>query len=135
MIKLVQIDTGVFDLAFDASDDIDAAIFTDICAILFTDAEAPLDRVPEPWERRGWWADPTRGTGLWYVRRQGLSDAARQEALDMIRSALLQHNTAFSEIRVTETLPPGGTAGSVSSVFYRISGKHNGLQFALDVTP
>ena len=85
MLKLVQIDNGVFDLAFDdpALQDENAAVQTLIYASLFTDQIAPAERVADPFDQRGWWHDPARGTGLWYVRRQALSDKARAEALNM----------------------------------------------------
>lgn len=129
MLKLVQIDNGVFDLQFDdpALSDTQAAIETLVYAALFTDAEAPERRVPDRYERRGWWADPQAGTGLWHVRRQGLSDAARREALDIVEQALLDHG--LTEVSVTEQ----AGAGNVSSVFMQISGLHNGRTFTMSV--
>lgn len=129
MLKLVQIDNGVFDLQFDdpALNDAQAAIETLVYTVLFTDAEAPESRVPDRYERRGWWADPEAGTGIWHVRRQGLSDAARREALSMVEQALLDHG--LSEVSVTER----AVAGSVSSLFMAITGKHNGHTFNMSV--
>ena len=130
MLKLVQIDNGVFDLVYDDTlivEGEDAAIQTLVYAVLFTDQEAPERRVPDRYERRGWWADPAAGTGIWHVRRQGLSDAARREALSMVEQALLDHG--LTEVSVSEQ----AVAGSVSSLFMQISGLHNGRQFNLSV--
>ncbi|WP_026600489.1 phage GP46 family protein [Methylomonas sp. 11b] len=129
MLKLVQIDIGVFDLQFDdpALNDAQAAIETLVYAVLFTDAEAPASRVPDRYERRGWWADPEAGTGLWHVRYQGLSDAARREALSMVEQALLDHG--LTEVSVSEQ----AGAGNVSSVFMIITGLHNGRTFNMSV--
>lgn len=129
MLKLVQIDNGVFDLVFDdpALADADAAIQTLVYAVLFTDAEAPESRVPNRYERRGWWADPQAGTGIWHVRRQALSDSARREALAMVKQALLDHG--LTEVSVSEQ----AIAGSVSSLFMQISGLHNGRTFNMSV--
>lgn len=129
MLKLVQIDNGVFDLQFDdpALADADAAIQTLVYAVLFTDAEAPESRVADRYERRGWWADPAAGTGIWHVRRQALSDSARREALAMVKQALLDHG--LTEVSVSQQ----AVAGSVSSLFMQISGLHNGRTFNMSV--
>jgi phage gp46-like protein len=130
MLKLVQIDNGVFDLVFDdpVLNDADAAVATLVYAALFTDAEAPVDREPDRFERRGWWADPQAGSGLWYVRRQPLGSSARREALAMVQSALISHSPALAEVSVTERAVP---TGNVSSVFLEITGLHNGRKFIL----
>ena len=130
MLKLVQIDSGVFDLAFDdpALADEDAAVATLVYAVLFSDAEAPAERVPDRYERRGWWADPTKGCGLWHVRRQPLGSAARRETLAMIATALTAHG--LSDVQVVEL---GGLAGNVSSVLLQVTGQHNGRQFVVKV--
>lgn len=129
MLKLVQIDNAVFDLLFDdpALNDAQAAVETLVYAVLFTDQEAPERRVPDRYERRGWWADPEAGTGLWHVRRQPLSDAARREALAMVEQALLDHG--LTEVSVSEQ----AVAGTVSSVFMAITGMHNGRTFTMSV--
>nr|VFK58500.1 MAG: Phage protein GP46 [Candidatus Kentron sp. TUN]VFK61620.1 MAG: Phage protein GP46 [Candidatus Kentron sp. TUN]VFK67360.1 MAG: Phage protein GP46 [Candidatus Kentron sp. TUN] len=89
MLKLIQTDCGVFDLASDdAMDDANAAAATLIFAALFTDAESPTSRVTDSYDRRGWWADAEAGTGLWHVRRQPLDDAARREALESVAYGL-----------------------------------------------
>lgn len=129
MLKLVQIDNGVFDLQFDdpALADDDAAIQTLVYAVLFTDAEAPERRVLDRYERRGWWAKPTAGSGIWHVRRQPLSQSARNEALAMVEQALVEHGvTNVSVIEQPE-------AGNVSSVSMLVSGKHNGHVFNMSV--
>ncbi|MCQ8116094.1 phage GP46 family protein [Methylomonas rosea] len=130
MLKLVQIDNGVFDLQFDdpALADEQAALETLVFAALFTDAEAPSRRVPDRYERRGWWADPAKGTGLWYLRRQGLGDAARREAIFMVEQALRDHG--LNDVSVIED---PAAAGNVSGVFLLISGSHNGRTFNMSV--
>jgi phage gp46-like protein len=129
MLKLVQIDNGVFDLQFDdpALNDADAAIATLVYAVLFTDAEAPVDRVPDRFERRGWWDDNSVGSGIWYVRRQPLGSSARLEALAMVEQALLGHG--LTNVSVSEQ----PVAGSVSSVFMAISGSYNDRNFVLSI--
>lgn len=129
MLKLVQIDNGVFDLQFDdpALNDAQASIETLVYAVLFNDAEAPESRVADRYERRGWWADPAAGTGIWHVRRQALSDSARREALAMVKQALLDHG--LTDVSVSEL----AVAGSVSSLFMQISGLHNGRTFNMSV--
>jgi phage gp46-like protein len=126
MLQLEQIDNGVFDLVVDDGSD-DAALRTLIYAALFTDAQAPVARVPDQWERRGWWEAPAMGSGVWHVRRQPLGAAARREALDMVRSALALKAPALSNIAVTE-VPP---AGNISGVFVQVSGQHHGRQFLM----
>lgn len=130
MLKLVQTDWGKFDLAFDdpADADADAAVATLVYATLFTDAEAPTDRVDDSYDRRGYWDDPSAGTGLWYVRRQPLNSAARREALDMVRTALTSQTTALTDVEVQETSSTDA-AGNVSSVFLEVTGFHNGRKF------
>ncbi|MBI1175678.1 MAG: baseplate assembly protein [Sideroxydans sp.] len=130
MLKLVQIDNGVFDLAFDdpALADEAAAVETIVYAVLFSDAEAPASRVPDRYERRGWWNGAAKGSGLWHVRRQPLGSAARAETLAMISTALTSHG--LTNVQVTE-LP--GTAGNVSSVLLQVSGQHNGRNFLIKV--
>lgn len=132
MLKLVQIDNGVFDLAFDdpALADDAAAVETLVYGVLGVDMEAPADRVADRYERRGWWADPAKGSGLWYVRRQPLGSAARRETLQMIATALAKRDPDLTGIEVTEL---GGSAGNVSSVFLQVSGQHNGRQFVVKV--
>lgn len=131
MLKLVQTDWGQFDLAFDSEADADAAVATVIYAALFTDAEAPARRVPEQFDRRGWYADPEAGSGLWYVRRQPLHSAARGEAVAMVRQALVMRAPGLTDVAVTELVSEG--AGSVSSVVLDISGSHNGRRFLIKV--
>lgn len=132
MLKLVQIDNGVFDLAFDdpALADDAAAVETLVYGVLGVDMEAPADRVADRYERRGWWADPAKGSGLWYVRRQPLGSVARRETLQMIATALAKRDPALTGIEVTEL---GGSAGNVSSVFLQVAGQHNGRQFVVKV--
>lgn len=130
MLKLVQTDNGVFDLAFDdpALNDEAAAVETLVYAVLFTDAEAPVARVPNRYERRGWWANPKAGSGLWHVRRQPLGSAARRETLNIIRDALTRHG--LQQVQVIES---SGVAGDVSSVFLQITWLHNDRQFIVSI--
>ncbi len=133
MLKLVQTDWGKFDLAFDdpaTSSELDV-VATLVYAALFTDAEASPRRVPDRFDRRGWFADPQAGTGLWYVRRQPLHSAARAEALQMVRQALHVHAPALPDVAVDEVVGDG--SGSVSSVVLDISGTHNGRRFLIKV--
>lgn len=130
MLKLVQTDWGRFDLAVDApaQADADAAAATLVFGVLYTDAEAPAGRVDDLFDRRGWYADPEAGSGLWHVRRQPLNSNARREALDMVRTALKVRAPALTDIEVREvTLPE--PAGNVSSVFLEVTGFHNGRKF------
>lgn len=131
MLKLVQIDNGVFDLVFDdpALADADAAVATLVYAVLFTDAEAPVDRVPNRFDRRGWWEDAQAGSGIWHVRRQPLGSSAHREALAMVQSSLLAHSAPLGDVSVAERVVPG----NVSSVFMDISGVHNGRNFIISV--
>lgn len=128
---LAQVDNGVFDLSFvDAS--LEAPpVETLVYAVLFTDQEAPAARVVDRYERRGWWMDPQAGTGLWYVRRQALTEAARQEAMEMIRMALEAHAPALSGIEVSEMA--GGEAARVSGLFVQVTGLYAGRRFVVSV--
>jgi phage gp46-like protein len=131
MLKLVQTDWGVFDLAIDdpADADANAAAATAIYAILFTDAEAPTGRVDDTYDRRGWYEDASAGCGLWYVRRQAMTDKARLEANMMIQTALAGSGN-LTDIVVDEVQGP---AGSVSSLFLRVAGFHNGRKFLVQI--
>jgi hypothetical protein len=128
MLKLVQIEPGVFELAFDDPDlaDDDAAAATLVYGVLCVDAEAPPEREPNRYERRGWMEEPAKGSGLWHVRRQPLGSAARAETLAMIADALAKVSPALTGIKVTEVTP---SAGNVSSVFVQVEGFHNGRKF------
>lgn len=134
MLKLVQTDWGVFDLAFDdpAGDDDAAAVATVVYATLFSDAAAPAAREPDTYQRRGWWADSAAGTGLWHVRRQPLGSAARAETLAMMRQAL-SVAPALTDV-VVEDVSGSAAAGNVSSVVVAVSGNHNGRRFITKVT-
>lgn len=132
MLKLVQVANGVLDLAFDdpSINDADAVVATIIYAALFTDAKAPEGRVSDPADQRGWWANPTAGTGLWYLRRQGLSDDARRESLQMVLDALTSRAPGLVDVQITENIR---SAGNVSSVLLNISGMHNGRAFLVGI--
>lgn len=130
MLNLLRYEVNgrqVFDLAVAASDAATAAnqaATSVVYAALFTDARAPADRVAD--SRRGWWANPDAGSGLWYVRRQALGSAARLEALETVRQALAARS-ALSGVTVQDVTP----AGSVSVVALEVSGKHNGQAFSI----
>lgn len=126
-VGLTQVGNGVFDLMFydAATQDQDLGLETLVYAALFTDAEAPAAREPDRYARRGWWANPDAGSGLWHVRRQGLTAAGRAEAIEMIRSALAARAPAITDVVVTDISP----AGSVSGLFVEIAGAYAGREF------
>ena len=130
MLKLVQIDWGRFDLVVDdpAQADAEAAAATLVFGVLYTDAEAPASRADDSFDRRGWYADPEAGSGLWHVRRQPLNSNARREALFMVRTALTTRAPALTDIEVQEVALPE-PAGNISSVFLEVTGLHNGRKF------
>lgn len=130
MLKLIQTDWGQFDLAIDdpADGDADAAAATLVYGVLYTDAEAPASRVADSFDRRGWYADPAAGSGLWHVRRQPLNSSARREALAMVRTALTTRAPALTDIEVQE-VTLSEPAGNISSVFLEVTGLHNGRKF------
>ena len=132
MIQLTQTDWGQFDLAWGDGTDVDAAVATLVYAVLFTDAEAPAAREPDRFDRRGWWADPQAGSGLWHVRRQPLHSAARGEAIDMVRTALQAHGPALQNVHVEEAANVDA-AGNVSGLHLVITGTHNEWQFVINV--
>ncbi|MDR1350846.1 MAG: phage GP46 family protein [Zoogloeaceae bacterium] len=130
MLKLIQTDWLQFDLAFDgpADEDADAAVATLVFSILFTDREAPLKRVDDPWDRRGWYKEPQAGSGLWHLRRQPLTDDARLEAVAQVEMALKSKAPALTNINVQEARA-SNPAGNISSVYLEITGSHNGRNF------
>jgi len=125
MLKLVQTDWGQFDLdVIDAADDTaQAEAETIIYAALCTDAEAPARRVPDAYDRRGWWADPPAGSGIWYLRRQPLTDTARREGIDMVETALKARAPGLVTESV-EVAPGISPAGTVSSLVLAIAGTY-----------
>lgn len=130
MLKLVQIDNGQFDLAYNDPvllDDM-AALEAHVYTVLFSDAEAPIARVQDRYERRGWWANPQEGSGLWHLRRQPLSVAARSETLAMIKAAVLRFGPGLTAVEVTEV--PSSAAYN-ASLFIQVSGYLNGNPFAV----
>jgi phage gp46-like protein len=135
MLKLIQTAPCEFDLAPDdpINDDANAAAATVVYAILFTDQEAPARRVPDRWGRRGWYKDPQAGSGLWHVRRQPLSPAARQEAVALVERALGKAASALRDVAVREVIP-NDPAGSISRVSLEITGAHNGRAFLVRVS-
>jgi phage gp46-like protein len=129
MLKLVQTSLGVFDLAFDDPNlnDEAAAVETLVYAVLCSDAEAPIGRIADRYERRGWWANPQAGSGLWHIRRQALGSSARAETVAMIRQSLTEHG--LSQVEITEP----ALSGNTSLLLLRVAGEHNGRQFVMDV--
>lgn len=132
MIKLVVLPGGGMDVELDDSGDASGAVATVVYALLQTDARAPVDREADSFTARGWWADATVGSGLWHVRRQGLSAAARLETVRMVEVALARE-PALTDVVVTDATDGVGP-GSVSGVQVAVSGKHNGLDFLIDLT-
>lgn len=139
MLHLVRTEINgqqVFDVAFDVGLDAtaaaDAAAATLIYAALFTDARAPDaligTRVMD--SPRGWWADATAGSGLWHVRRQALSSAARADALDEVRTALQSKAPALTDVVVRDVTD----VRNVSVVALEMTGKHNGRAFSVGLT-
>lgn len=126
MLKLVTTEQGGFDLAADTALDAASAVETLIYAVLCSDAEAPPARVADRYERRGWWAKPAAGSGLWHVRRQALGSAARAETLAIITQALQQHG--FTQVNITES-----SAGNISRTVLSVTGLHNERQFIVKV--
>jgi len=131
VIQRLQLPDGqqVFDLALatGAQDWAAAHAASAIYALLFTDQKAPEGRVQDG--RRGWWANPADGSGLWYVRRQALDSAARRESVQMVQRAL-DGRSALSAVVVEDVSVPG-SAGSVSTVDIKVSGSHNGQAFSI----
>lgn len=111
MLKLVQTVYGHFELApIEPTENKALAIAKSVVySNLLTDAQAPADRVHDEFDRRGWWYDPTKGTGLWYVRRQALTDSARRETLRMIREGLI-HEPGMADVVVTDVTPQGNVS-------------------------
>lgn len=137
MLKLVQTDWGQFDLQVDDGADADAVVATLIYALLFTNGVAPDGRVSDPYNQGGWWADDTVGSGLWHVRMQALTPAARREALAAVAAALQDRDPALTDVTVTEVTPEEMTgislqtarAGNISGLTVAVSGFHNGRKF------
>jgi phage gp46-like protein len=134
MLRLIQTAPCQFDLAPDgaAAGEPAAAAETLVYAILFTDAEAPRRRVADAWDQRGWYKSPQAGTGLWHVRRQPLTEAARREAVAMVSRALARAAPAISGLDVKEVVP-ASPADGVSSVLVQIAGSLGGYPFLVSV--
>ncbi|MCL2160699.1 MAG: phage GP46 family protein [Betaproteobacteria bacterium] len=132
MLKLIQTAPCEFDLAPDDPADANTAAATLVYAALFTDAEAPLRRVGEQWDRRGWYKDPQAGSGLWHVRRQPLTAAARLETIAIIERVLARATPALQGIAVREVIPTD-PAGNISRLLIEITGLHNGRKFLVRV--
>ena len=127
-LALWQVDRGVFDLEWfePMRDDDSRYIQTLVYAALFTDAEAPAAREPDRYLRRGWWRDPSAGSGLWHIRRQPLGSTARREAVEAVRGALEAYG--LTDVSVTERGPVG-----VSSVVLEVSGLYRDRPFLVSV--
>lgn len=127
MLKLVQTNWGQFDLALIDEEPTDVVdMKTILYAILFTDQQAPQGRVADLHDQRGWWFAPDDGSGLWYLRRQSLSAAARLETINMVKAAL-EAELGMSNVEVSDVTP----AGNVSSVELEVSGIYYGTSFYL----
>lgn len=132
MLKLVQTEYGHFDLAvIEPTEDAGKArAKTAVYAALFTDQIAPADRVEDGENRRGWWYDETLGTGLWYVRRQALTDSAKRETIRMIREALT-NTEGMTDIEVTDI----SAQRNVSLMVLDIRGAYYGVEFQTEFKP
>lgn len=131
MLKLVQTDWGVFDLAFDDNAvDADIAFATLVYAVLFTDAEADDTQVADRYERRGWWYDPTLGSLIWWYRRNALSKKIRAATIDNITNSLSAY-AELSNIVVTDIT----LRGNVSLLKLSLSALYNGVKVSLAVSP
>lgn len=126
MLKLIQTAYGQFDLALmEPKENISLAkAKTVVYATLFSDQIAPADRVEDPDDRRGWWQAPQDGTGIWYVRRQALTESAKRETIRMIREAL-RTTEGMADVVVTDITPQG----NVSLLLLEISGVYDGVEW------
>jgi hypothetical protein len=127
-VGLRQVSNGVFDLDWFQviGGDDGPSVQTLVYAALFTDAEAPAAREPDRYLRRGWWRDPSAGSGLWHIRRQPLGSTARREAVEAVRGALEAYG--LTDVSVTERGPVG-----VSSVVLEVSGLYRDRPFLVSV--
>lgn len=132
MLKLVQTNWGMFDLAFDvnAAFDADMSFSTLVYAALFTDAEADELQVPNRYERRGWWYDPTLGSLIWWLRQNPLNKQIRTATIDNIANVLSAYSE-LSNVVVEDITPPR----SVSLLMVSISALYNGVNVILKVEP
>lgn len=130
MLKLVQTDWGVFDLAFDeTASNAENQFASIIYGVLFTDAEADESYVPDRYERRGWWFDAEFGSLIWILRQQPLSTKTRQDVLSNVTSAL-SARSELSSVKVTDITPPG----IVSSMQIAISAFYNDTQYYIELS-
>ncbi|TAK94154.1 hypothetical protein EPO05_06675, partial [Patescibacteria group bacterium] len=132
MLKLVQTNWGMFDLAFDenAVFDAETAFSTLVYAALFTDAEADELQAPDRYERRGWWYDPTLGSLIWWLRQNPLSKQIRAATIENITNVLSAY-PALSNVVVEDITPPR----SVSLLIVTISALYNGVNVILKLEP
>lgn len=123
MLQIIQTAYGHFELAPISSTENKALAIAKSVVLtnLLTDQQAPADRVHDEFDRRGWWYDLTKGTGIWYVRRQALTDAARRETLRMIREGL-KNEPGMADVIVTDV----SQQGNVSSLEVDIRGTYYG---------
>lgn len=127
MLYIKQDNSGNFDLVLNTENTEFSAVQTLIYTALFTDAVAPDHRIDSRYDRRGWWGSDTVGSGIWHVRRQALSSAARREAIEDIR-VTLNRLQALADIEVTDSNP-----GSISALTLNISGLYIGDRFSITV--
>jgi len=132
MLKLIQTNWGVFDLAFDANakSDADIAFETLVYAALFTDVEADTMQSPDPYQRRGWWNDPSLGSLIWWLRQNPLSPEIRRATIENI-NAVLNSYPQLANIVVTEIAAPR----SVSLLQVSISALYNGISVNSIIRP
>lgn len=130
MLKIVQTEWGVFDLAFDSTvpRDAETAFATLVYAVLFTDAEADELKVPDRYERRGWWFDAELGSLIWILRQQPLSTQTRLAVLDNVTNAL-SARPELSNVVVTDITPPR----TVSSMSIAITALYNDVPTRIEL--
>jgi phage gp46-like protein len=136
MLKIVQTEWEKFDLAFDDTvpRDAEIAFSTLVYTVLFTDAEADEIKVPDRYERRGWWFDAEFGSLIWILRKQALSNQTRSEVLSNVTNVLAMR-PELSNVVVTDITPPR----TVSSMLIAITALYNDAPnrielFALNTT-
>lgn len=130
MLKIVQTEWGVFDLAFDSTvpRDAEIAFATLVYTVLFTDAEADELKVPNRYERRGWWFDAEFGSLIWILRKQSLSMQTRLAVLDNVTNAL-SARPELSDVVVTDITPPR----TVSSMSIAITALYNDVPTKIEL--
>lgn len=99
-----------------------------VYSAFFTEAAAQ----DAPADKRGWWAEPDRGSLLWWARRKGLNANTRALILNNLKNALSAESAkeggAFTDIKITDDTP----AGNVSLMAVKVAARYDNA--LLDVT-